>query len=143
MTRRKPRERPASTAPPSTIDTDLNGEVSSLCLSHTPSRCSWSEVVNASKPSSPISSNIASARSTSPVLLQDQGPPETVVLSWRSLQLVRPMNPRGLVNYSNMCFLNAILQCLIHIPFVSNLFAKLEPNIRRLCQGQAPFTNAL
>lgn len=65
------------------------------------------------RPQSPTRQTRVSLGEESMLLLApmngDHDLPE-IVLTWRSLQPVRPTCPRGLTNYGNMCFLNAVYQ---------------------------------
>lgn len=95
------------------------------------SRKSWSGLFEATTPLSSRSSGFAgpaggtgtrsSTRAQSPTqqstalddhmllltLVDDEDLPE-ITLTWRSLQSVHATHPRGLTNYGNMCFLNAV-----------------------------------
>lgn len=74
-------------------------------------------------------------------------PYETILVSWKKLSELRPvkwLQPRGLANYGNMCFLNAVLQTVVHAPPIAALLSLLSQRISHYLDMQkAPFLYAL
>lgn len=74
---------------------------------------------HSTRPQSPTRQTRASLGDESMLLLTTLGGDDVseIILTWRSLQPVRPTHPRGLTNYGNMCFLNAVCQFRISPAF--------------------------
>ncbi|CAG8743763.1 7638_t:CDS:2 [Cetraspora pellucida] len=66
------------------------------------------------------------------------------VLSNFELSLQRAaIQPRGLVNNGNMCFMNAILQTLSHCPPFYNLLARIKKEVTHSFKGKTPLVDSL
>ncbi|CAG8500246.1 hypothetical protein C2G38_2032110 [Gigaspora rosea] len=66
------------------------------------------------------------------------------VLSSFELSLQRAaIQPRGLVNNGNMCFMNAILQTLSHCPPFYNLLARIKKEVTHSFKGKTPLVDSL
>lgn len=53
------------------------------------------------------------------------------------------IQPRGLVNHGNMCFMNAILQVLVYCPPFYNLFDRIGREVRQKISSRTPLMDAM
>lgn len=104
---------------------------------------SWSDLLKS--PSSATTNGTSSPRTTNGIVphsftnladLLSRYDPYTHAMS--------PMiQPRGLVNSGNMCFMNAILQVLVYCPPFYNLFDRIGKEVRQKMSSHTPLMDAM